>query len=198
VRAAAVAVWLTGASGAVHAADPDGDFNVKGEGLQSCESYLDAAKNRDAAHLLYRAWLNGYLTRFNQATPGTFDLAPWQTIDELASLIGDYCRARPQHDLVTAATAMAVLLYPYRQVSADDRLELSGGGATVEVPKETLKQAQAVLKSQGYYSGAIDGLYGPMTAEAIRKFQEASGVEQTQILDKPTLWAIVRADAGAQ
>jgi len=45
-----------------------------------------------------------------------------------------------------------------------------------------------MLKARGYDLGpsGVDGVYGPMTQNAIRAFQEASHVSQTNGVDNPT------------
>ncbi len=41
---------------------------------------------------------------------------------------------------------------------------------------ESVIELQAVLLLMGYYSGAIDGIYGENTAQAVRKFQQDAGL----------------------
>lgn len=41
---------------------------------------------------------------------------------------------------------------------------------------ETVKQIQTRLRDWGYYSGAIDGIYGSRTETAIKKFQKTNGL----------------------
>jgi peptidoglycan hydrolase-like protein with peptidoglycan-binding domain len=46
--------------------------------------------------------------------------------------------------------------------------------------------AQSRLQKLGYYRGAVDGAYGPLTAEAIRGFQADNGLPITGDLDSRT------------
>ncbi|MFY9975550.1 MAG: peptidoglycan-binding protein, partial [Chromatiaceae bacterium] len=41
------------------------------------------------------------------------------------------------------------------------------------------RQVQGALKRIGYYTGEIDGLFGPETRAAIRRFQYEIGAEMT-------------------
>jgi len=43
--------------------------------------------------------------------------------------------------------------------------------------KEQLLEVQKELKEESYYSGQIDGLYGPQTAKAIRNYQKANDLK---------------------
>lgn len=49
-----------------------------------------------------------------------------------------------------------------------------------------VKKAQEVLRSKGFYSGKTDGLEGPQTHAAIRKYQKAEGLPVTGRLDAKT------------
>ncbi|NPA81792.1 MAG: peptidoglycan-binding protein [Epsilonproteobacteria bacterium] len=41
---------------------------------------------------------------------------------------------------------------------------------------DTIRRLQIVLKKAGYYHGPIDGIYGPLTKAAVRKFQKDKGL----------------------
>ena len=48
-------------------------------------------------------------------------------------------------------------------------------GATSEQQVEEIKALQQELKNRGYYDGPIDGIYGPVTAEAIQTLRGQQG-----------------------
>jgi peptidoglycan hydrolase-like protein with peptidoglycan-binding domain len=52
------------------------------------------------------------------------------------------------------------------------------------------KEIQAALKGAGFYSGELDGVIGPATKEAIRKFQEANQLTPDGVVGSKT-WAIL-------
>ncbi len=54
----------------------------------------------------------------------------------------------------------------------------------------TVRDAQAALNSQGYSAGMVDGLWGPSTQNAVRRFQSDRGLEQSGTLDNATLNAL--------
>jgi peptidoglycan hydrolase-like protein with peptidoglycan-binding domain len=57
-------------------------------------------------------------------------------------------------------------------------------------------EAQHALKSKGYDPGAVDGIYGPRTQAAIRKFQKESYLPEDGILTLQTLNALGVTNAG--
>ena len=52
--------------------------------------------------------------------------------------------------------------------------------------KEDVRKAQEALKNKGHDPGSIDGVIGPQTRQAIRAFQNASGIKETGSLDSET------------
>jgi len=52
----------------------------------------------------------------------------------------------------------------------------TGTGYGAERGSRPVRQLQRHLRSDGYYAGPVDGLYGPRTAAAVRKFQRANGL----------------------
>ena len=53
--------------------------------------------------------------------------------------------------------------------------------------KEQINQAQALLKSRGFYSGEQVGKLDDATREGLRKYQQAEGLKVTGTLNKVTL-----------
>ncbi|MEI8342631.1 MAG: peptidoglycan-binding domain-containing protein [Verrucomicrobiota bacterium] len=49
---------------------------------------------------------------------------------------------------------------------------------------------QAALRTKGYYTGSLDGIYGPQTADAIRRFQVDNGISMTGKINGDTLKAL--------
>ena len=48
------------------------------------------------------------------------------------------------------------------------------------------ENAQKILEAVDYYSGKIDGIYGPETAQAVLRFQQANDLELTGVIDEET------------
>jgi peptidoglycan hydrolase-like protein with peptidoglycan-binding domain len=60
-------------------------------------------------------------------------------------------------------------------------------GPVFRSTKEQIKQAQALLKTRGFYSGQEDGKLNADTRAALRKYQEAESLKVTGTLNKITL-----------
>ncbi len=54
-------------------------------------------------------------------------------------------------------------------------------------PDRVIVDVQSQLQRDGYYDGAVDGVLGPMTREAIAAFQADNGLPVTSVIDQPTL-----------
>ena len=55
---------------------------------------------------------------------------------------------------------------------------------------EEVRQIQTKLKNWGYYTGAVDGLFGPSTRDAVVSFQKKNGLTPDGICGTKTLAAI--------
>jgi N-acetylmuramoyl-L-alanine amidase len=64
-----------------------------------------------------------------------------------------------------------------------------GESAQPQMSQAEIRQAQERLKELGYYDGAIDGIYGSKTIEAMREYQP-QGLPATGTLDQETAQAL--------
>ena len=60
-------------------------------------------------------------------------------------------------------------------------------GPVFRATKEQINQAQALLKSRGFYSGEQLGKLDDATREGLRKYQQAEGLKVTGTLNRVTL-----------
>lgn len=60
-------------------------------------------------------------------------------------------------------------------------------GPVFRATKEQINQAQALLKTRGFYSGEQVGKLDDATRDGLRKFQQAEGLKITGTLNKITL-----------
>jgi peptidoglycan hydrolase-like protein with peptidoglycan-binding domain len=59
---------------------------------------------------------------------------------------------------------------------------------------DAVRLAQRALQSGGYYPGDIDGLFGPLTLQAVRQFQHVNGLSVTGRLEYRTMAALTLTD----
>lgn len=57
-------------------------------------------------------------------------------------------------------------------------------------PDQVVANVQAALQDQGYYTGEVDGVLGPLTRAAIARYQQDHGLYITSAIDEPTLAAL--------
>jgi hypothetical protein len=55
------------------------------------------------------------------------------------------------------------------------------------LPSHYVRQVQRVLAQRGFYDGRVDGVWGPRTTTAIRRYQRSEGNEPTGMLTTTTL-----------
>ena len=53
--------------------------------------------------------------------------------------------------------------------------------------RDEVRETQAWLKAFGFYPGPLDGLQGPQTKAAVKRYQAARQREETGVLDRPLL-----------
>jgi hypothetical protein len=55
---------------------------------------------------------------------------------------------------------------------------------------QVVADVQAALQEQGFYTGEVDGLMGPLTRQALAEYQQANGLYATETIDEPTLQSL--------
>ena len=181
---AGLVIALGTATSPGHAADRSGNFGVKGFGLETCQSYVAAKSANAPLYFLSRSWLNGYLSAYNQLTPSTYEIAGGADLEALAAWLETYCKARPRHSFVIAVTSLTAALHPRR---LQDKPQAGAAVAPSQADVETVRRIQKALKDKGYYTGSVDGLFGPGTQMGLEAFQRKEGLNVTGQPDVPTL-----------
>ncbi len=94
--------------------------------------------------------------------------------------------------LIGAATASGAGLYTHTEVRAEDTALTAVTTAVLRQGARggEVKEVQRRLKQWGYYSGAVDGIYGPATVEAVKKFQRKNGLTADGVVGKATYAAL--------
>jgi hypothetical protein len=63
-------------------------------------------------------------------------------------------------------------------------------GTLTEQDEMSVSEIQQKLKTQGYYVGPIDGVFGPRTKQAVKNFQAANNIPQTGYATPETVKAL--------
>lgn len=83
--------------------------------------------------------------------------------------------------------------YPYDYFIGDPGevpADYQGTTTTAPAPDPTVTAVQTQLGEQGYYSGPVDGLFGPTTRDAVARYQTAQSLTVTGSLTPDTLRAL--------
>ena len=102
--------------------------------------------------------------------------------------LGGACMAESESALTEAVPAAEDL----RTAAPTDAEDTDAPAEEAARAKAQMAEAQQMLIDLGYLYGAADGLYGPMTASALARFQAAQGLEETGELNDTTLEALSR------
>jgi murein L,D-transpeptidase YcbB/YkuD len=94
--------------------------------------------------------------------------------------------------LRTQVSSLERQLAQLRQENSQLRLQLQQQAASkkeVRMPNAT--EIQTALKKAGFYKGVIDGQIGTQTKEAIKKFQQANGINPDGVVGSRT-WVLMQ------
>ena len=169
------------------AADADNQFAIKGIGLSTCESFVEARKTQTPQYFQFGGWMNGFLSAANRYEKDTFDLVPWQSTGMLAASLADFCERHPQLQFVRAVALLLNTLGPDRLQSQSELVEAKTGETSVFIYGATLQRAQQILVERGHLRGAPSGELDIATQQALKRFQEANSLEATGLPDQATL-----------
>jgi peptidoglycan hydrolase-like protein with peptidoglycan-binding domain len=66
--------------------------------------------------------------------------------------------------------------------------------ATPTLSQDQVRRVQQALQKKGFAPGPIDGVAGPLTKGALRKFQDRYGIDANGEINNQTLFALGEAD----
>ena len=176
----------------VNAASSAGKYAIKDAGLATCKLYTEEKSKKSKRYYQFVGWVMGYLSAHNRYAKDNADIAPWQSTDLLAALIGNYCRAKPDARLVTATNQLIAALHPSRLRTSSKRMKVTAHGKSLLIYEAVLRRAQQMLAERGKFTGAVDGKFGPATQKALEKFQKENKLTVTGLPDQRTLLRIFK------
>lgn len=117
----------------------------------------------------------------------------WGTGTQVA--LENFQRARGlQVGQVTRATIAAMGLdaaaFPTRNASIGSAAPARATVAGNTLDRGVVRGIQQKLRQNGFYTGAVDGLWGPRTEAALSRFQRSRGIESTGQLTPTTISAL--------
>lgn len=187
VIAVLIAMTVFGAD----AADSDGNFAIKGAGVQTCKKFVEAWDKGNTDLRLYAGWIAGYVTALNQHNEKTYDAVPWQTTETLLGMTWSVCgQLAPDTHFLHAFDRMLSKLRSTRLGEKSDLVGVRRGERTIVVYHAVLDAAKARLTSLGHDAGPIGADFDQIASNAFRSFQEAHGLEPSGLPDQKTLFAL--------
>jgi len=144
--------------------DFQSDSRQLGSNEVAVEHYIRLAEKNDphAQYILGRMYANG--RRIERDYPEAYfwlQLAEMNGVADAAELKGKISRQMSGREIAEA----------HRRIEDWRHRYDTSGGSEIATPL-VIRQVQMVLAGKGYYRGAIDGVPGERTREAIRRYQE--------------------------
>jgi hypothetical protein len=173
------------------AADSQTRFALRGVGQATCEQFLKALEARQENVLLAIGWIDGYLSGINQASPQTFDIAPWQNSDALLGVLKHNCEQNREQRFFTVVVYMVNFLKDSRIKEAGKRIVVGEGEQKLAIYESVMKEVQQKLVAKKLLDGTPDGQYGPKTKAALEQFQKSQSLEANGLPDQQTLWRLL-------
>jgi peptidoglycan hydrolase-like protein with peptidoglycan-binding domain len=195
---AAAALLVTLAAGHAHAADPKGNYIVRGIGARPCSDYIKAVGASADQVRPYLSWMEGYLTGINRLQAKTFDVSPVTSAALVGHMVRNFCSTQPELRFETAVAQLMNFFDDYKVPDQSQLVEVTVGDANAAIRQSTLKWMQAQMKAAGFFVGEPDGLYGNSTKTALVAYQKANKIPETGVPDSATLVHFVQKDTEAK
>ncbi len=184
-------------------AEPRDDAFDGAEAAVEAQQELDAARQEladaQAALAAAQAGPTGTPVPVDTVIPSSTPLAPASAVDRVTQAESDFA------DAAAGVTDQTPLVEAAEQFnSAAVALEMSwlrlfaeAGCITDEQRQQAEETVRAYttalqqdLATAGYYTGTVDGVYGPLTVQAVQDLQQASGLPVTGVMDRASAAAL--------
>jgi peptidoglycan hydrolase-like protein with peptidoglycan-binding domain len=111
-----------------------------------------------------------------------------------AQMVLRVCGQDDTQSVELAALKTLNVFAPLRVQVESPLVQISWNGKQLSVRQETIRTVQAELQKRGVYDSAVDGTFGPKTAEAIVAFQKSKSIPETGLPDALTLANLLIAE----
>lgn len=99
---------------------------------------------------------------------------------------------------ILPALALAGLLLMTSGCGQNESPQAVTAAITIGTQSDTVKTIQKKLKDWGYFDGAVDGIFGEQTRQAVIRFQKKNGLSADGVVGKQTLEALGIMEDGSQ
>ena len=120
--------------------------------------------------------------------------APAMDVGMVQPVVAPEPMPAPQRQTAVVAPAPAVVA-PVTQETTGSVAAVPPPVPSAPVGNTDAFAVQKKLTELGLFNGTVDGFYGPMTANAIRAFEQRNGLEPTGAMTPDVIDAILRSDA---
>ena len=100
--------------------------------------------------------------------------------------------------LFVTLSICALAALPTTQANAQDQATRAAVDVNMDalpvLNTDGVRKVQLALQKKGINPGPVDGIYGPLTKEAVRTFQSRYGIHATGDVDNQTLFALGEVD----
>jgi len=100
------------------AVDKDGTYEIQGN--ISCGVWAKDSGDAGWAFTVDHSWMAGYITAFNQQTPGVFSILNTIDMESVYLWMDKYCQENPLSNLVVGMEILTKELWPNRKRTQDD------------------------------------------------------------------------------
>ena len=170
------------------ASDKDGQFAVKGIGVLTCGAFVDAKDNKKSSYLHFGGWIEGYISATNKALPSSYDIAPWQTTETIATIAYTACRKAPDANFAGVVDAVVHRLSKSPLKKQSQSIKLSHGKYSLTLPEAILTQVKQRLINLNFMNNEASD---EELKSALATYQKSKGLTVTSLPDQYTLWNLL-------
>jgi peptidoglycan hydrolase-like protein with peptidoglycan-binding domain len=99
--------------------------------------------------------------------------------------------------LLPAIAALPATAQPAKSDQSAQLLRLNMS-VVPDLDQSSIRQVQQLLQQKGFDPGPLDGIVGPRTREATRKYQDRFGMKASGEIDNQTLFALGQVEFAGQ
>ena len=170
------------------ASDTSGRYSVKGIGVVSCSTFVDAKDNKKPSYFQFGGWIEGFISASNKHLSQTYDISPWQTTETIATIVYTACKKSPEAKFAGVVNEIVTQLSPTALKEHSKLISLSHGKYSLELPEAIYMQVQSRLKNLGFLKEKASE---NTTKNALMQFQRENDLPVTGLPDQYTLWNIL-------